>query len=247
MHGVFIHVRRHDERVVDVGDEAFSTLVFPLVEPGAVFVGSELVTCDRQLERCVVNSLHVREGDFQHLASLGHRHVGASRLLDVADRHVDRLTRVPTVGDRKPSKFVAEGVNSIVLTLLREPVGRLLHRVSLEVQGYNLVPADVQLEVLHSNLVVLCGHQNLVLSELVQTVITDQRLVADHPCDNLQGVITGIDPLRVQTSKLVARDCRVPVGDDGVEQLALVSVCVLGDGVNVVALQASVDFVQPIR
>ena len=36
------------------------------------------------------------------------------------------------------------------------------------------------------------------------------------------------------------------MADDGVEQLALVSVCVLGDGVNVVALQAGVDFVQPI-
>ena len=246
MHGVFIHVRRHDERVVDVGDEAFSTLVFPLVEPETILVDSELATCDRQLERCVVNSLHVGEGDFQHLAGLRHRHIGAPWLLDVADRHVDRLTRVSTVGDRKPSKFVAEGVNSIVLTLLREPVGRLLYRVSLKVQSYNLVPADVQLQVLHSDLVVLCGHQNLVLGELVQAVITDQRLVADHPCDDLQRVVAGVDPLGVQASKFVAGDCRVPVADDGVEQLTLVSVCILGDGVNVVALQASVDFVQPI-
>ena len=85
LHCVLIDVGRHDERVIDFRDKALATLVFPLVEPEAVLVPSKLVAGDGQLERCIVGSLVVREGDLQHRTSLGHGDVGSAWLLQVAD------------------------------------------------------------------------------------------------------------------------------------------------------------------
>ena len=180
LHCVLIDVGRHDEGVVDVRDETLATLVFPLVEPQAAFVPSKLVAGNGQLERRIVDSLDIREGDFQHCTCLSHGDVGTSRLLDVTYRGIDCLARIAPIGDREASKFVAEGVYPVFLTLLCHPISRLLHRVSFKVESNNLVPANVCLQVLHCNFVVLCSHKNLVLRELVQTVVINHRLVTDH-------------------------------------------------------------------
>ena len=100
--------------------------------------------------------------------------------------------------------------------------------------------------MLHRHPIVLCGNKNLVLRELVQPVIINHGLVTDHACRNLERVVPSIDPLGVQPGKFVAGDGGIPVSDNCVEQLALVFVCVPCDSVDVIALQACCDLVQPV-
>ena len=122
LHCVLIDVGRHDERVINLRDEALATLVFPLVEPEAVLVPSKFVAGDGQLKRRIVDSLDIREGDLQHRTSLGHGDVGSAWLLHVTNRDVDCLARISSVGDREASKFVAERVNAVLFTLLSHPI-----------------------------------------------------------------------------------------------------------------------------